>query len=300
MSETASSNDGSSAGRPSKLPPGLYLVATPIGNLRDITLRALDVLADADVVACEDTRRSGRLLQAHGISTHLTPYHEHNARRALPSLLARLAGGEAVALISDAGTPLISDPGYRLVAEAAAAGVSVIPIPGPSSVLAALTASGLPTDRFFYAGFPPAKAGARRAFFAGLAEVSATLVLLESPRRLAATCTALVEALGDRQAALARELTKLHETMLREPLSKLASRFADAPPKGETVLVIAPPENAGATTDAGEVDARLRKALTNASASDAAAKVAATTGLPRRQLYARAVTLRRQGDSAEP
>ena len=300
MSETASSHDGSCAGRPSKLPPGLYLVATPIGNLRDITLRALDVLADADVVACEDTRRSGRLLQAHGISTHLTPYHEHNARRALPSLLARLAGGEAVALISDAGTPLISDPGYRLVAEAAAAGVPVVPIPGPSSVLAALTASALPTDRFFYAGFPPAKAGARRAFIAGLAEVSATLVLLESPRRLAATCKALVEALGDRQAALARELTKLHETMLREPLSKLASRFADAPPKGETVLVIAPPENAGVTTDAGEVDARLRKALTNASASDAAAKVAATTGLPRRQLYARAVTLRQQGDSAEP
>jgi len=299
VSQTASSDDGSVGDRPSKLSGGLYLVATPIGNLRDITLRALDVLGQADVVACEDTRRTGRLLRAHAIAAHLTPYHEHNAQRALPGLLARLAAGEAVALVSDAGTPLISDPGYRLVGAAAAAGVPVIPIPGPSSVLAALTASGLPTDRFLYAGFPPAKAGARRAFFAELADAPATLVLLESPRRLAATCVELVAALGDRPAALARELTKLHETVLREPLSALAARFADGPPKGEAVLVIAPPEANTTTPEAAEVDAQLREALGSGSVSDAAAAVAATTGLPRRELYARAVVLRQEGNGAK-
>lgn len=278
---------------------GLYLVATPIGNLRDITLRALDILAGADVVACEDTRRTGRLLRAHAITARLTPYHEHNAQRALPGLLARLAAGEAVALVSDAGTPLISDPGYRLVGEAAAAGVPVIPIPGPSSVLAALTASALPTDRFLYAGFPPSKAGARRAFYAELAAIPATLVLLESPRRLAATCTELIAALGDRQAAMARELTKLHETVLREPLSALAARFADSPPKGEAVLVIAPPETVTVIPDAAEVDAQLREVLATGSVSDAAAAVAAATGLPRRELYARAVALRQDGDGPE-
>ncbi len=262
-------------------------------------MRALDVLGQADVVACEDTRRTGRLLRAHAIAAHLTPYHEHNAQRALPGLLARLAAGEAVALVSDAGTPLISDPGYRLVGAAAAAGVPVIPIPGPSSVLAALTASGLPTDRFLYAGFPPAKAGARRAFFAELADAPATLVLLESPRRLAATCVELVAALGDRPAALARELTKLHETVLREPLSALAARFADGPPKGEAVLVIAPPEANTTTPEAAEVDAQLREALGSGSVSDAAAAVAATTGLPRRELYARAVVLRQEGNGAK-
>jgi 16S rRNA (cytidine1402-2'-O)-methyltransferase len=299
VSATASSGDGSAGDRPSKLPPALYLVATPIGNLRDITLRALDVLTAADAVACEDTRRTGRLLRAHGITASLISYHEHNAQRALPGLLSKLAAGQAIALVSDAGTPLISDPGYRLVSEAAAAGVSVIPIPGPSSVLAALTASGLPTDRFFFAGFPPAKAGARRAFFAELAKVPATLVLLESPRRIVTTCKELVAALGDRHAALARELTKLHETVLRERLSTLATRYADGPPKGEAVLVIAPPEPAAVTPDADEIDARLREALVSQSVSEAAASVAAATGMPRRALYARAVTLRQESDGAE-
>ena len=272
-------------------------MATPIGNLRDITLRALDILAAVDLVACEDTRRSGRLLRAHGISAPLAAYHEHNAARVRPGLVARLVAGERIALISDAGTPLISDPGYRLVEEAIAAGVAVVPVPGPSAVLAALTASGLPTDAFFYAGFPPAKAAARAKLFARLAAVPATLVLLESPRRLAATCEALAAALGDRPAAVARELTKLHEEILRAPLAELARHFAAAPPRGEVVLVIAAAGKAESADDDDQaIDARLEQALHGASASQAAAMVAAATGLPRRALYARAVALRKRDD----
>lgn len=297
MRSKASSPDGIAVGQASKPAPGLYLVATPIGNLRDITLRALDILAAVDLVACEDTRHSGRLLAAHRISTPLAAYHEHNAARVRPGLVARLVDGERIALISDAGTPLISDPGYRLVEEAIAAGVAVVPIPGPSAVLAALTASGLPTDAFFFAGFPPAKAAARTKLFARLAAVPATLVLLESPRRLAATCAALAAALGDRPAVVARELTKLHEEIVRAPLSELARRFAAAAPRGEVVLVIAAAgAAAGAEVDDRAIDAQLEQALHDASASRAATAVAAATGLPRRALYARAVALRERDD----
>jgi 16S rRNA (cytidine1402-2'-O)-methyltransferase len=299
--ETGSSADGSAEPRASKPAPGLHLVATPIGNLRDITLRALDVLRAADLVACEDTRRTGRLLAAYRIEARLSAYHEHNAARARPALLARLCAGETVALVSDSGTPLVSDPGYRLVVEAIAAGVAVFAVPGPSSLLAALTVSGLPTDRFVFAGFPPTRAAARRRLFERLAGIEATLVLLESPRRLAATCAELAAALGERPAAIARELTKLHEEVLRAPLGELALRLGErAPLRGEAVLVVGPPAK-GATKafDDGAVEALLRGALATAAPAAAARAVAAETGLPRRALYARAVALAHEADGGE-
>ncbi|MFP6758477.1 MAG: 16S rRNA (cytidine(1402)-2'-O)-methyltransferase [Alphaproteobacteria bacterium] len=280
--------------------PGLYLVATPIGNLGDITLRALEILRRADMVACEDTRHTGRLLSAHGINAKTTSYHDHNAPRVRPILLARLAAGETVALVSDAGTPLISDPGYRLVAEAAAAGIPVYPIPGASSVLAALCVAGLPTDRFLFLGFAPSRAAARGKFLQPFATVDATLVILESPKRLAAALTAMAEIFGDRPAAICREMTKLHEEIVRGALGDLAQRYAAAPtPKGEVVIVIAPPE-AGAMAKkftAAEIDALLRARLADEKPGDAAAHVAAETGIARRTLYSRAVALKKSGEA---
>lgn len=274
------------------LAPGLYLVATPIGNLRDITLRALDVLASADRLYAEDTRRARTLLDAHGIKRKAEPYHEHNAAAARPKILAQLASGRSVALISDAGTPLVSDPGYKLVRETAASGASVIPVPGPSAVLAGLNVSGLPCDRFLFAGFPPAKPSARARWLAELAGVPATLVLFEAARRLPESLAAMCEALGDRPAAVARELTKTFEETRRDNLGALAAHYAaEGAPKGEVVVVIGPPEDAGAWDDAA-VDAALAEALAREPASAAAARVAAASGRPKRAVYARALALK--------
>jgi 16S rRNA (cytidine1402-2'-O)-methyltransferase len=266
-------------------------VATPIGNAADITLRALRTLSEADVIACEDTRVTARLLAIHGIARPLQPYHEHNEAAVTPGLVARMLAGERVALVADAGTPLVSDPGYRLVQAAITAGVAVVPVPGASAVLAALTVSGLATDRFCFAGFLPPKQAARRRALAALAAVPATLVFLESPRRLAAALSDMAAILGERPACVARELTKLFEEVRRAPLSALASAYAAAePPKGEVTVLVGPPPPAAAPA-ADQVDALLTEALATLSPRDAAAQVAAATGLPRRMLYEQALRL---------
>ena len=273
-----------------KAEPGLYLVATPIGNLGDITLRALEVLAGADVVACEDTRVTRKLMDRYGIATPLTPYHEHNAAEARPKLLARLADGQAIALVSDAGTPLISDPGYKLVRAVCEAGHPVTALPGPSSVLAALSVAGLPTDRFFFEGFLPARQTARQKRVAELASIPATLVLFESGSRLAATLTDLAAAFGKRAAATCRELTKLHEEVRRGDLETLARDYAaGAELRGEFVVVVAPPADDDGTSD--NVDELLLQALRRVSVKDAVGEVALATGRPRREVYQRALIL---------
>src|SRR6266545_2741540 len=283
-------------GRPIDAPAlaaGLHIVATPIGNLRDVTLRALDVLAAADVIACEDTRVTRRLTDRYGIATPLTPYHDHNAAAARPKLLARLAAGEAVALVSDAGTPLISDPGYKLVRAARDAGHAVTAVPGASAVTAALATAGLATDRFWFEGFLPAKQAARRARIATLARIPATLVLFETGPRIGAALADLAIGLGPREAALCRELTKLHEEVRRGDLATLARDYAAAPePRGEFVIVIAPP--AADQRDARDVDAMLHAALGRASVKDAVAEVAQASGVPRRDVYRRALTLAKE------
>jgi 16S rRNA (cytidine1402-2'-O)-methyltransferase len=282
--------DGNSAIAPA-LAPGLYLVATPIGNLRDITLRALEALAAADLIACEDTRVTRKLLDHYGISTRLTPYHDHNAAEARPRLLARLAEGAAVALVSDAGTPLVSDPGYKLVRAAREAGMTVTALPGASAVLAALTLAALPTDRFFFDGFLPAKEGQRRNRIAELARVPATIVLFETGARIAAALADLAAGLGAREAAICRELTKLHEEVRRGDLATLARDYASgAELRGEIVIVVAPPE-ATEQLSADDLDTLLQQALTRLSVKEAVAEVAAVTGQPRRDVYQRALVL---------
>jgi 16S rRNA (cytidine1402-2'-O)-methyltransferase len=276
--------------KPNVLIPGLYLVATPIGNLRDITLRALDVLAGADVILCEDTRVGGKLLAAHGIKGRLERYDEHAAERVRPKALAALAGGGTLALISDAGTPLISDPGYRLAKEAVAQGSAVFPVPGPSAALAALTVAGLPTDRFLFAGFPPPRAAGRRALFAELAPIRATLVFYEGGPRLAASLADMAAVFGSREAAVARELTKLHETVIRGPLADLAADPRLAAPKGEIVVVVGP--GAEPAASAAEADAALAEAVARVGPARAASEVAKALGLSRRELYARALALK--------
>ena len=269
---------------------GLHVVATPIGNLADISLRALDVLRRADVIACEDTRITGKLRAAYGIATPMTPYHEHNAERARPALIERLKRGRIVALVSDAGTPLISDPGYRLVRAAIAEGIAVTTVPGPSAPIAAMVLSGLPTDRFYYAGFLPPRQAARRDVLARLVTIDASLVFLESPRRLASALADMADVLGARDAAIARELTKLHEEVRRASLAELAGHYRDAgAPRGEVVVMVGPPA-AGARADI-DLDGELRRALATMSVRDAAAEIAAATGLPRRVVYARALAL---------
>ena len=288
---TATGAQDNAAAPAGKHPPGLYVVATPIGNLGDITGRALAALRGADAIACEDTRRTGRLLAACGIEGRLVAYHDHNAARALPGLMAALERGGTVALVSDAGTPLISDPGYRLVRAALDAGIPVTTAPGPSSPVAALSVSGLPSDRFAFFGFLPPRGEGRRAALAELAGLDMTTILFESPRRLAATLADLAAALGDRQAAVVRELTKLHEETRRGALPALADAAAAAPPpKGEIVLVIGPPPRRAAA-DWPAAEAKLRAALGAMSVRDAARAVAGETGLPRRALYARAIAL---------
>ena len=245
--------------------PGLHIVATPIGNLGDITLRALATLAGADLIACEDTRVTRKLLDRYAIATPLTPYHDHNAAAARPKLLRRLADGAAIALVSDAGTPLISDPGYKLVRAAQEAGHTVTALPGASALLAALTVAGLPTDQFLFAGFLPPKQAARRARIAELARIPATLVLFETGPRIAATLADLAAGLGRREAAVCRELTKLHEEIRRGELADLAQSLAAVELRGEFVLVIAPPEEPNSRTPS-DADALLRAALTRVSA----------------------------------
>ena len=279
-----------------RLPAGLHLVATPIGNLRDITLRALEVLAGADLIACEDTRVTRKLIDRYGITTPLTPYHDHNAAQVRPQLLARMDGGGALALASDAGTPLVSDPGYKLVRAAHAAGLTVTALPGPSAVLAALTISGVPSDRFFFEGFLPAKEGQRRSRIAELKRIPATLVLFESGPRVAAALADLAAGLGAREAAICRELTKLHEEVRRGDLATLARDLAAAPePRGEIVLVIAPPDTREGEAK-GQLDQLLRNALGRHSVKDAVAEIAAVTGLSRREVYQRALALSSERD----
>jgi 16S rRNA (cytidine1402-2'-O)-methyltransferase len=275
-----------------RIEPGLHLVATPIGNLKDISFRALSTLAAADAVIAEDTRVTKTLLAHYGISTPLVAYHEHNARVIRPHLLARLEAGAKLALVSDAGTPLVSDPGFRLVQEALEQGVHVTSVPGPSAVLAALVVAGLPTDRFFFEGFLPHKSGPRRARLAELAHIPGTLVFFESPRRLAETLADCAAVLGGRNAAIARELTKLFESVRRGTLDELAAALAEEePPKGEIVLLVAPPGADAAQVTAADLDARIEAALTAHSVKDAASVVSAATGQPRRQVYARALEL---------
>jgi len=272
------------------LAPGLYLVATPIGNLRDITLRALDVLSAADLVMAEDTRVAGKLLHAFGLSKKLERYDEHSADRAGPKAMAILAEGGRVALVSDAGTPLVSDPGYRLAREAIAAGLPVFPIPGASALLAGLTVAGLPTDRFLFAGFPPPKSAARKAFLEELAGLRATLVFFEGGSRVAASLADMAEVFGPREAAVARELTKLYETVTRGTLADLAADPRMVSPKGEFVIVVGPGREEIAT--AADADTALKDALTRLRPAEAASEVARALGLPRRDLYRRAMELR--------
>lgn len=272
------------------LSPGLYIVATPIGNLGDLTPRAAQILTKADVVAVEDSRVTAGLFRHLGTKGKMLPYHDHNADSVRPGLIARMAT-EAVALVSDAGTPLISDPGFKLVRDARAAGHVVTTIPGPCAAIAALTLAGLPTDRFFFLGFLPAKQQARAEAIAEVAAIRATLVLYESGPRLAACLAALAEGLGNREAAVAREITKRFEECVTGTLDELALRYADAPPKGEIVLVVAPPGEAPpASVEDG--DAALVEALTRLPPAKAAGEVAKKLGLDRKILYARAMALK--------
>jgi 16S rRNA (cytidine1402-2'-O)-methyltransferase len=273
------------------LAAGLYVVATPIGNLRDITLRALDVLGKADLVLAEDTRVTGKLLAAFGLSARLERHDEHAAERARPKALRALAEGGRVALVSDAGTPLISDPGYRLVREAAAAGHPVIPVPGASALLAGLSVAGLPTDRFLFAGFPPPKSAARRTFLEELAGVRATLAFFEGGSRLKESLADMAAVLGEREAVVCRELTKLYETIVRGRLGELAADPQFEAPRGEIVVLVGPGREEQAT--AADADAALREALGRLKPADAAAEVAKALGLPRRDLYRRALELKR-------
>lgn len=279
--------DGTQAPR---LAPGLYVVATPIGNLRDITLRALDVLRGATLVLCEDTRVTRKLFDRHHVTTKLLAYHDHNAERVRPRVLEELAKGSAVALVSDAGTPLVSDPGFKLVEAAIEAGHRVFPIPGASAALAALVSAGLPSDRFFFEGFLPPKSGARKTRLVELREIPATLIFYESGPRLAQSLADMA-TLGPRNAAVCRELTKAYEEVRRGSLAELAAHYENADtPKGEIVVVVAPPGEAEAvSTD--DLDARIVSAMKKLSLKDASAAIAAETGVPRKEVYARALAL---------
>lgn len=272
------------------LAPGLYVVATPIGNLRDITLRALDVLAACDLVLAEDTRVTGKLLKAFDIQARMERHDEHAAERAVPKALAVLAEGGRVAIVSDAGTPLVSDPGFQLVREAAAAGHKVYPIPGASALLAGLSVAGLPTDRFMFVGFPPAKQAARRTFLNDLAGIRATLVFFEGGSRLAESLADMAQVFGDREAVVCRELTKLYETVVRGPLAALAADPQFEAPKGELVIIVGPGAEVAATAE--DADAALTEALGRLKPADAAAEVAKALGLNRRELYRRALELK--------
>lgn len=274
----------------SVLAPGLYIVATPIGNLGDLSPRAAEILLNADVVAVEDSRVTAGLFRHLGAKRPMTPYHDHNAEAVRPGLVARMAT-QVVALVSDAGTPLISDPGYKLVRDARAAGHAVVTIPGPCAGIAALTLAGLPTDRFLFMGFLPSKQQARAEAIAEVAGVRATLVFYESGPRLSAALAALAEGLGDREAAVAREITKKFEECVTGTLTELSARYAEGGPKGEIVVVVAPPGDA-APASAEDADAALAEALTRLPVSKAAGEVAKRLGLDRKALYARAMEMK--------
>jgi 16S rRNA (cytidine1402-2'-O)-methyltransferase len=295
--ERSQASDGQASRKPPPLVPGLHIVATPIGNMRDITLRALDVLREADLIACEDTRVFAKLASHYGIAAPTVAYSDATQDAAEPKIVRALAAGKRVALVSDAGMPLISDPGYRLVRAALAAGHVVTSAPGASAVPMALALSGLPTDRFFFGGFLPAKESERRRAIASAAAVPATLVFFEAPHRLAASLVDLAELLGPRPAAIARELTKLFEEVRRAPLTELARHYAQHPDvKGEIAVVIGPPGETEAPA-AERLDEALRGAMAGASVKDAAAEVAARYGLKRRDVYARALELKREAVS---
>ncbi|MGY3619743.1 16S rRNA (cytidine(1402)-2'-O)-methyltransferase [Bradyrhizobium sp. USDA 10063] len=274
--------------------PGLHLVATPIGNLADITLRALETLAGVDLIACEDTRITRRLTERYVIAAELAPYHEHNAAQARPKILQRLAEGAAIALVSDAGTPLISDPGFKLVREACAAGHQVIAVPGASSVLTALSVAALPTDRFFFEGFLPAKEQARRTRLVELARIDSTLVLFESGGRVQETLADLAAIMGGRDAAICRELTKLHEEVRRAPIAELAAAKDALETRGEFVLVIGPPPADAQAMGQDQLDELLRTSLLRDSVKDAVAHAVELSGRPRREIYARALELAKE------
>lgn len=279
------------------LAPGLYPVATPIGNLRDITLRALDILFAADLIVCEDTRVTRKLLTRYGIATRSISYNDHNAQKVLPGLMKRLNHGESLALVSDAGTPLISDPGFKLVEAATREGIPVFPVPGANAALAGLVASGLPTDSFFFAGFLPPRQGARRARLAELCEIPGSLVFYESANRLAASLDDMHMVLGDRPASVAREMTKLHEEVIRGSLVYLAEHYAQqGAPRGEIVIVVGPPLQRDASDE--DVRAALLEALETMRVRDAAAAVSKDFGRPRREVYAMAIGLSRKSKDA--
>ena len=275
------------------LAPGLYVVATPIGNLGDITLRALETLAAADVIACEDTRITQKLLERYQIRAAMIPYHDHNAAASRPVILRRLAEGKTVALVSDAGTPLISDPGFKLVRAAQAAGHRVFAVPGASSVLAALCVAGLPTDRFYFAGFLPPKPSARAARIDEFANLPATIVLFEAGSRIAEALADLAERLGVRDTVICRELTKLHEEVRPGLLVEHATHYAgEVERRGEFVIIIGPPKDA--PVEAADIDALLRSALANSSTKEAVEAVAGATGVSRRDVYRRAIALKNE------
>ena len=255
------------------------------------------MLFRSDVIACEDTRITRRLTEHYGITAPLTPYHDHNAAEARPKLLARIAAGESVALVSDAGTPLVSDPGFKLVRAAREAGVAVTAVPGPSAALAALSVAGLPTDRFFFEGFLPSKEGQRRSRIQEIAHIPASLIIYETGPRIAGTLADLADGLGVREAAVCRELTKLHEEVRRAPLAELAKLYAgNAETRGEIVIVVAPPSEETARTSEADVEGMLRRALKRVSVKDAVSEIAAATGRPRREIYQRALALEEEND----
>jgi 16S rRNA (cytidine1402-2'-O)-methyltransferase len=273
------------------LEPGLYIVATPIGNLSDLSPRAATVLSQADLLAVEDSRVTGKLLNHLGVKRPMTPYHDHNADRIRPGLIARMAS-EAIALVSDAGTPLISDPGFKLVRDARERGVSIFTIPGPSAAIAALTLSGLPTDRFLFVGFLPNRAKARQDALAEIRNLKATLIFYETGPRLSATLAAMIEILGNRQATISREITKFHEETLSGSLADLIHRIGSATLKGEIVIVVAPAVTEINDFAGADPEPLLREALTRLPVAKAAAEVAELTGLPKRDLYNLAITLK--------
>ena len=274
------------------LAPALYLVATPIGNARDIGLRALDILSSADVIACEDTRVTGKLLSLHDISTPMMQYHDHNAERAGPKIIERLKNGDSVALVSDAGMPLISDPGYKLIRAAIEDGLAVTAAPGANAGLTGLILSGLPTDRYLFQGYLPAKSGQRKKTLAELCTVPATLIFHESAKRLAASLGDMEKVLGDRPAAVARELTKLYEQVRRGSLSELAQIYEiEGPPKGEVVVIVGPPIEPP-KPEGEALDQMILAQLGTLGVKDAAKAVQQQTGLARRDIYARALALK--------
>ncbi len=278
------------------LASGLYVVSTPIGNLRDITLRALDILASVDLVCAEDTRVAGKLLSAFGLSARLRPYHDHNGAQARPGLIKELETGARIALISDAGTPLVSDPGYKLVREAAEKGIRVFAIPGASAPLAALASSGLPSDRFMFAGFPPPRSSARKRFLTGMKSAGATLIFFEGPSRLAASLADMTEVFGNRSAAVARELTKKFEEVRRGSLSELAAHYEnEGPPRGELVVLVAP-DDGEAPADDNALDTAILAADSSRPLKEVAAEIAEALGLKRRDVYERALELREDAD----